>query len=107
LGLADPPAVFGSEGTAYVEARETPAVVFGNDETNYLKHTYYSYPNGIPFGALPSEDAYFLAMIGDGRSWPLTLQDARAALVAALAMDRSIAEARPVNLDEITSEVSG
>ncbi len=100
-------AVFGSEGTAYVESRETPAVVFSSGETNYLKHTYYSYPNGMPFGALPSEDAYFLAMIEDGRSWPLTLQDARAALVAALAMDRSIAEARPVNLDEITAEVSG
>lgn len=94
-------AVFGSRGSAYVELRETPAVIFTENDTRYLNTAYYSYPNGIPFGALPTEDAYFLAMVRDGRPWPLSLEDAKAALVAATAMERSIATGRPVNISDL------
>ena len=41
-----------------------------------------------------------LGRVRDGRAWPLALADARAALVAALAMDRSIEEGRPVDIAE-------
>lgn len=97
-------ALFGSKGTAYVESRETPVAIFAEDNVSYLKHSYLSYPNGIPFGALPAEDEYFLAMLRDGRPWPLSLEDARAALVAALAIDRSIREGRQVRIDEFDEE---
>ena len=93
-------AVFGTRGSAYVETRDSPAVVFSVDGLQHVHPGYYSYPNDIPYGALPSEDAFFLIRVRDGRPWPLTLDDARAALVAALAMDRSIAEGRPVDLAE-------
>lgn len=96
-------AVFGTEGSAYIETRETSAVVFASDGISYVHNTYYSYPNDMPYGAVPSEDAFFLAKVRDGRPWPLTIGDARAALVAALAMDLSIAEGRPVQLSEIAA----
>ena len=93
-------AVFGTRGSAYVETRDSPAVVFSVDGLEHIHSGYYSYPNDVPYGALPSEDAFFLARVRDGRDWPLTLDDARAALVAALAMDRSIEEGRVVSLSE-------
>ena len=94
-------AVFGTRGSAYIEARDSPAVVFSLDGLQHVHSGYYSYPNDIPFGALPSEDAFFLGRVRDRRDWPLTLHDARAALVAALAMDRSIAEGRVVSIAEV------
>ena len=94
-------AVFGTRGSAYIETRDSPAVVFSVDGLEHVHSGYYSYPNDIPFGALPSEDAFFLGRVRDGRAWPLTLDDARAALVAALAMDRSISEGRVVSIAEI------
>ena len=94
-------AVFGTRGSAYIETRDSPAVVFSVDGLEHVHSGYYSYPNDVPFGALPSEDAFFLGRVRDGRPWPLTLDDARAALVAALAMDRSIAEGRVVSIAEI------
>lgn len=93
-------AVFGTLGSAYVETRDSPAVVFSVDGIENIHSGYYSYPNGVPYGALPSEDAFFLGRVRDGRAWPLTLADARAALLAALAMDKSIEEERPVDLAE-------
>jgi predicted dehydrogenase len=93
-------AVFGTEGVAYVEHRETPGQIFG-PTPRFLNATYKADPNGIPSGALPSEDRFFLAMVRDGRPWPLGLDDARAALVAGLAMDRSVLEHRPIRLDEM------
>ena len=95
-------AVFGTRGSAYIETRDSPAVVFSVDGLQHIHPGYYSYPNDVPYGTLPSEDAFFLNRVSDGRAWPLTLDDARAALVAALAMDRSIDEARPVDLAEFT-----
>lgn len=93
-------AVFGTEGVAYVEYRDTPAQIFGK-RPRFVNPSYKTQAYGVPSGALPTEDRYFLAMVRDGREWPLTLGDARAALVAGLAIDRSIAEHRPVRIDEM------
>lgn len=94
-------AVFGTEGSAYVELRDTPAVVFGKDATRRINSKYRASANGVPFGALAAEDSYFVGMVRDGRPWPLTLADARAALVAALALDTAARLGRPVPLKEI------
>lgn len=96
-------AVFGTRGSAYIETRDSPAVVFSVDGLQHVHSGYYSYPNDVPYGALPSEDTFFLGRVRDGRPWPLTLDDARGALVAALAMDRSIEEGRVVSLAEFGS----
>ncbi|CAN5494477.1 Gfo/Idh/MocA family oxidoreductase [soil metagenome] len=93
-------AVFGTEGVAYVDHRDTPTQIFG-PTPRFINATYAADSNGVPTGALPSEDRYFLAMVRDGRSWPLALSDARAALVAGLAMDRSIVEHRPIRMDQM------
>ena len=81
-----------------METRDTPAVVFSVDGLEHINAGYYSYPNDIPYGAVPSEDAFFLSRVRDGRAWPLTLDDARAALVAALALD-AVHRRRPSRLD--------
>jgi predicted dehydrogenase len=94
-------AVFGTEGSAFVETRDNPAVIFGNAGPRFVNSSYRTDANGIPFGALAAEDSYFLAMVRDGRDWPLTLDDARAALVAGLALDEAIRLGRPVRTSEI------
>jgi predicted dehydrogenase len=89
-------AVFGSAGSAFVENRDTPAVVYGPGGVRYLRTTYRSHANGIPFGALPAEDIYFLRSVRDGRPWPIDLADARAALACAIALDDSARLGQPV-----------
>jgi len=89
-------AVFGSAGSAFVENRDTPAVVYGPDGVRYLRTTYRSHPNGIPFGALPTENLFFLRSVRDGRRWPIDLADARAALACAVALDESAGLGQPV-----------
>lgn len=94
-------AVFGTEGCAYVELRDTPAVVFGRNGTRQYNTKYRTSVNGVPAGALATEDRHFVGMVRDGRPWPLTLADARAALMAALALDEAARLGRPVALSEI------
>jgi myo-inositol 2-dehydrogenase/D-chiro-inositol 1-dehydrogenase len=53
--------------------------------------------------AYRSELATFVATVLSGGASPCTLADARAALVVALAADRSRAERRPVAIEEVTS----
>jgi myo-inositol 2-dehydrogenase/D-chiro-inositol 1-dehydrogenase len=53
--------------------------------------------------AYRDELAAFVATVRDGGRSPCTLDEARAALVVALAADRSRAERRPVSTEEVTS----
>jgi len=88
-------AVFGTEGSAFAEFN-TPAVrVFGGDAamTGWRDDLY-----GSQSGVLVSEDEHFLAMVRGMRSWPITLQDARAALAAAIALDESASAGRPIKI---------
>lgn len=94
-------AVFGTKGAAYVESRGTPAVIFTEGGPNYLRNTYCSYPRDVPFGVLPTEDACFLAKVRDGRSWPISLKQARSALITALALDRSITTSEPIAIEDM------
>ena len=94
-------AIYGTKGSAFVETRDNPAVIFGETGPRFVNSMYRTDANGVPFGALAAEDAYFLRMVRDGRPWPLTLDDARAALVAALALDEAIRLGRPVRIAEL------
>jgi UDP-N-acetylglucosamine 3-dehydrogenase len=91
-------AVFGSEGSAFVEYRDAPAVVFGVGSPSLKRTTYHSHPVGIPYGAMPTEDRYFLRSVRDGRPWPISLADARAAVACALALDESARTGEPVTV---------
>ncbi len=94
-------AFIGSEGSAYVDIAETGVSVYTAQGPQFPDTTYWPRTYGAPSGILRTEDEHLLLRVRDGRPWPLTLEDARAALVAALAMDRSIAEERPVSLTEL------
>lgn len=91
-------AVFGSDGSAFVECRAESAVVFGPGRPSLKRSTYHSHPTGIPYGAMPTEDRYFLASVRDGRPWPISLSDARAAVACALALDESAWTGDPVTV---------
>ena len=68
-------------------------------------------PDGHAYGnfmerfepAYRAELAAFVAAVRDGGEIACTLEEARAALLVALAADRSRAERRPVSVDEVTS----
>lgn len=91
-------AIFGEAGTVYVEARPTPTQVFGIDGPHFPNTTYRQADAVVPGGALATADRHFVRTVRHGEPWPLELEDARAALTVALAMDRSIAERRPIVL---------
>lgn len=97
-------AVFGDRGTVYVETRSTPTQIFGPDGPSFPNTAYRQASASIPSGALVAADRHFVRTVRHGDPWPLTLGDARAALVIALAMDRSIVERRPVALQELEGE---
>lgn len=94
-------AVFGTTGSVYVNLRDTPTQIYGNDGLLLPRTTYRLTSHGIPSGALANADRHFVQSVRRGLAWPLDLSDARAALTVALAMDRSVAEHRPVRIDEL------
>ena len=89
-------ALFGTEGTLYVESPQTPLVVYGPRGGRRVSTTYRGAGTGVPGGALAAEVRSFLRVVRGEDEWPLGLGDARAALAAALAIDRSIADGVPV-----------
>jgi predicted dehydrogenase len=93
-GLAD---IDGRSRSVSIHATP-PAVIFPDTATWPRIH-------GAIGGALAAEDGHFLAGVRDNRPWPLDLTDARAAVAAALAVDRSIVEGRPVEVER-SSEVN-
>ena len=73
-------------------------MVFGAGGPSLKRTTYHSNPAGIPYGAMPTEDRYFLMSVRDGRTWPISLADARAAVACAMALDESARIGRPVTV---------
>jgi myo-inositol 2-dehydrogenase / D-chiro-inositol 1-dehydrogenase len=70
-----------------------------------VEHAGAGYGNFLErfVGAYRAELAAFVAAVREGGESPCTVDDARAALVVALAADRSRAERRPVSTEEVTS----
>jgi predicted dehydrogenase len=93
--------VVGSAGMAWYDGRDSGAAIIGASAgSEYPGLLTYRDPAGTPYGLYRMEDEYFLAMVRDDRAWPIDIADARAALIGALAIDRSIHEERPVRMDE-------
>jgi len=94
--------VGGVNGIAEIDGRSRGVTVLSPDDPIiHPDTTTWPRLHGLVGGALAVQDAYFLAGVGDARPWPLTLADARAAVAAGLAIDRSIEEQRPVELSEL------
>ena len=94
-------AYVGTEGSAYVDIVETGVSLFTPDGPSFPDTTYWPKAHDEPVGILRFEDERFLGLVRGRTTWPLSLGDARAAVAAALALDRSVAEGRPVALAEV------
>jgi len=95
--------VGGVNGIGEIDGRSRGVTVLSPDRDPLHPDTA-SWPrlHGLVGGALAIEDAHFLAGVRGDRPWPLLLDDARAAIAAALAVDRSIEEGRPIDLSELS-----
>ena len=93
LGTADSVAV-GDQPRAPYRSLEAGAVPPGHGYRDFLERFASAYRAEL--------DA-FVATVADGGRSPCTLADARAALAAALAAERSRREHRPVQVDELTA----
>jgi predicted dehydrogenase len=91
--------VLGSEGLAWIDARDSGAGIVGAGITRFPSTVAYADPAGVPYGLYRMELEHFLAGVRDGRSWPVTLAEARSALACAVAIDTSIASGSPVDVD--------
>ena len=92
-------AVFGTEGAGYVEMRDPVTTVFARDGAKWLRTSGQFDVRGTATGVVAIEDRHFLATVRGLREWPVTIEDARAALAVALALDRSMAEGQPVYVE--------
>lgn len=90
--------VVGTRGTAYLEGQPT-SIYTGSASFSSAK--YGPAVGTMPFGLLAIEDQTFLELVRGHAAWPLALEDARHALVAALAMERSLTSGRRVALSEV------
>ncbi len=90
--------IAGTGGVAEIDGRDRGVTILTPDRAPLHPDTY-SWPllqGGGVGGALLAQDTHFLARVRDERSWPLTVADARAAVLGALAIDTSIASGLPV-----------
>ena len=76
--------------------RDPVTTVFARDGAKWLRTSGQFDVQGTMSGTVAVEDRHFLAMVRGLREWPVSLEDARAALAVALALDRSMAEGQPV-----------
>jgi predicted dehydrogenase len=97
--------VVGAGGVAWVAARdEGVGILSAGAAPEFPGGFSFEDPKGAPAGIYRLEDEYFLSHVDEGWSWPITIADARAALAAALAIDRSIDEGRAVDISEMEEE---
>jgi myo-inositol 2-dehydrogenase / D-chiro-inositol 1-dehydrogenase len=92
--------VVGTRGSAYAEYARPPVAIFGA-RPRFPVTSWLAEVHGVHTGALRTEDEHFLRCVRGSAEWPVSLADARAALAGALALDRSIADGRPVALAEL------
>jgi predicted dehydrogenase len=92
--------VVGSAGAAYADYVTGPVSIFG-PTPSFPRTGWLADVHGIQTGVLRTQDEHFLRIARSGEPWPVALEDARAALAAALALDESIATGRPVALDDV------
>jgi predicted dehydrogenase len=93
-------AFIGTQGSAYVDIDHTGVRIFSGNGPSFPDTTYWPRTLGTATGILRSEDEHFLRLIREGRPWPVSMEDALAAVKAALALDASVQTGRPVALAE-------
>ena len=82
-------AVYGTDGALFVNNQDSPLRIYGEGTLRRPDPGYYTYPLGIPYGSVPTEDRHFVRHVRHGEPWPITLAEARSALACAMAVERS------------------
>lgn len=92
----------GSEGLAWIDERGSGTGIVGPGSTHFPSSISYRDPSGVPYGLYRTEIEAFLRGVRDSARWlwPITLAEARAALVVALAADDSIRLGQPIAIGE-------
>ena len=93
-------AVFGTRGAGYVEMRDPVTRVYSLEENRWLRTHGVFDVGGTVAGSVAIEDRHFLGWVRGIRDWPVSLEDARAALEVALALDESSRSGGPVNVSQ-------
>lgn len=88
----------GSEGLAWIDARDSGTGIIGPGVTRFPSMLMYEDARGVPYGLYRTEVEAFLGAVRGPREWPVSLPEARSAVAAALAIDRSIETGLPVEL---------
>jgi predicted dehydrogenase len=88
--------LLGTDGLAWVDGRDSGTGIIGPGMTSFPSTITWIDPAGVPYGLYRVELEHFLAGVRDGRPWPVSLAEARAAVAVALAVDESIATGHPV-----------
>lgn len=92
----------GADGLAWIDGRDAGSAILSTAGRPEFPLTWsHSDPAGGMQGVVRTELEHFLRVVRGGSEWPVTASDARAALAAAMAVDRSIAEGRPVEIAEM------
>jgi len=92
----------GADGLAWIDGRDAGTAILSTAATPRFPLTWsHADPAGAMQGVVRTEVEHFLRIVRDNGAWPVTASDARAALAAALAVDRSIAEGRPIRVAEM------
>ena len=91
-----------SEGLAWIDERGSGTGIVGPGSTHFPSSISYRDPSGVPYGLYRTEIEAFLRGVRDSARWlwPITLAEARAALVVALAADDSIRLGQPIAIGE-------
>ena len=91
-------AVFGTRGAGYVEMRDPVTRVYSLEENRWLRTHGTFDVGGTVGGSVSIEDRHFLGWVRGIRDWPVSLEDARAALEVALALGESVRSGEPVDV---------
>lgn len=94
--------VVGTTGVAEIDGRDRGVTVFDAGRSAPMHPDTMLWPSGsggAATGALESELRHFLQHVRDGRPWPVSVGEAREAVLAALALDRSLAAGAPVDVE--------
>lgn len=101
LPLVQTFSVFGTKGTATIDTSMGSLRMFGAEGAAFPDASYLSEAYGVWGGALAVEDAHFLACVGDGARWPVTLTEAVAALETAIALDAAATTGHRVPVGDV------
>lgn len=94
--------ILGSEGLAWVDARDSGSGIIGPAGTSFPATISYDDPNGVPYGVYRTEVEAFLRSVREREPWPVSLAEARSAMAVAIAIDAAIESGAPVHIENAT-----